>query len=166
VSSPITAVPPATPAPAPVPAPKPVASPAPVASSPSIVDPTTTTTYPMSQSPEGIVQGTMECNFGTISRGYPVVNSPTGSIVFSLDKLWARPTSNPAGWYVDKSGELFYNGTYHPVFDWYNAKTNQVAFFGNQDLWYMNTGYTATVVQYVWDEGIWYHSDESQQCAF
>jgi hypothetical protein len=119
----------------------------------------------MTQSSEGITPGVEECNFGTISRGYPNVASPTGSVVYSLDKLWARPTSNPTGWYVDKSGELFYNGTYRPVFDWYNARTNQVAFFGNQDLWYVNSGYTVTIIQYVWDAGIWYRSDEAQ-CAF
>jgi hypothetical protein len=165
----VTAAPPSTPAPPPktaAPTPTPASTPTPTPAVPQIVDPTLSTTYPMSESPEGMTPGTEQCLVVSIDRDYPLVDSPTGSVVYAIDKLWARRTDWSIGWYVAASGELYYNGTHGSTFIWYNAKTNGAA-FGNtpEDSWDVNPGYTVIIIQYVWDEGIWYRSDE-QECSF
>jgi hypothetical protein len=133
---------------------------------PQILDPTLTTTYPMSESPEGITPGTQQCLVVSIDRDYPLVDSPTGSVVYAIDKLWARRTDWSVGWSVAASGELYYNGTHGSTFLWYNARTNSVAYGDTpEDSWNINPGYTVIIIQYVWDEGIWYRSDESE-CSF
>jgi hypothetical protein len=159
--------PPATPHPtASAPAPPPPAAPVtatPVPPAPTLPDPTTVTTYPMSNASEGITAGTQECISGQIFRGYPLVNSPTGTWVYAIDKLYARPSDGSAGWHVDQSGGLHYNGTHRPVFDWYDEH-GQVG-SGAMDTWNITSGWTVTIVQFVWDAGVWYHSDETE-CSF
>jgi hypothetical protein len=45
------------------------------------------------------------------------------------------------------------------VFDWYNRTSNQVAGgWGDLDAWDIASGWTVTIVGYVWDNGQWYAS--------
>jgi hypothetical protein len=161
--------PPVAPAPTPppklTPTPKPTPTPTPATAAPP--DPTTTVTYPMTDASEGITAGYQECNFGQILRAYPLINLPTGTWVYAIDKLYAKPSDGSAGWHLESSGVLYYNGTYRPVFDWYNLQTGQVAPGGQSpmDDWDISSGWTVTIVQYVWDEGVWYRSDETP-CPF
>ena len=118
----------------------------------------------MTDSTEGISPGDQECINNQITRGFPLVSSPTGTWVYAIDKLFAEPTNGSAGWHLDASGDLYYNGTYHPVFDWYDRGSGQVG-TGAMDAWDIASGWTVETVQYVWDDGVWYYS-VGGACAF
>jgi hypothetical protein len=115
----------------------------------------------------GVTFGTADCGFGQITVEAPLVNSPTGQWVYAIDQVWAAPTSeagSAAAWSFNTSGDWYYNGTYRPVFDWYNDRTNQIAGFGEMDGWNIGSGWTVAVFQYVWDNGV-YYSDLVGECS-
>jgi hypothetical protein len=110
------------------------------------------------------VQGQV-CEFGSVSRGFPTVGSPSGSYVFTVDELWARP-ENGSTWHMDATGDYWWNGTNRPVFDWYDYRTGDIGGSGTMDSWSINSGWYVTIVQYVWVNGTWYSAIPPEGCAF
>jgi hypothetical protein len=104
----------------------------------------------------GITFGPEEC-LGGIGRTAPSVGSPTGQWVWTIDQVWAIPTNGSAPWHLDASGDYYYNGTARPVFDWNDIKDGHIAGgWGDMDSWGVNSGWTVSVIQWVWVNGTWY----------
>ncbi len=150
---------------APTPAPTPTPTPAPA---PTSLGNPTTSSQPLSQSRNGIIEGTSDCISNVIQRSAPTVTSPTGSRVYAIDYLFVESSS---GQYAPElSGDLYTSGTAggRPVTAWEDTKTGQAINYGlgTMDAWTINPGHTVAIVQYVWDEGVWYRSAQNQACAF
>ncbi len=134
----------------------------------SLGDPTKSTAT-MSQSRNGMIEGTQECLSGTIQRSAPTVSSPTGSAVYAIDYLWVQTSGG--SFVPELSGALYKSGTAggRPVTAWEDTKTGKAVdygAFGTMDAWSINPGHVVATIQYVWDEGVWYHSEENQACSF
>lgn len=129
-------------------------------------DPWTVTSYPASDSTAGIVPGTEHCLDGAVWRDAPEVSSPTGTWLYVKDVLYARPTNGTAGWHIDSYGDDYYNGTAKPpIFDWFDLRTGQVGNQSGLESWNVSGGWTVAEVQFIWDQGVWYRSDEAA-CSF
>jgi hypothetical protein len=113
----------------------------------------------MADSTQGMTPGTEQCGFNQVWRGSPSVTSPTGTWLYVVDKLYARPSNGSAGWHVDSTGDYYYNGTGRPpVFDWIDMRTGQVGGQSALDTWTINPGWTVDILQFVWDNGVWYYT--------
>jgi len=171
-----TTTPTAKPPPSPTPAPTttvgpPSATPPPPPPPPPAEAPTggvASTTARVADDADDIDFGEQNCEFGQIYNTFPLVGAPTGTWVFTIDQLWAIPTDGSRGWAYEGSGDYYYNGTYGPVFDWYDDRSNAVGAGGSaMDVWNIYPGWTTDIVQWVWDGGVWYKAGSlPQPCAF
>src|ERR1700733_624434 len=129
----------------------------------SLGDPTKTTTT-MSQSRNGMIEGTQECLGETIQRSAPTVGTPTGSAIYAIDYLWVETAGG--SFVPELSGDLYKSGTAggRPVTAWEDTKTGKAVnygAFGPMDTWSINPGQIVATIQYVWDDGAWYRSEEN-----
>jgi hypothetical protein len=110
--------------------------------------------------------GGQECLFNQVVRTFPLVPSPTGTDVFAVNTLYAIPSNGSGTWRYEGISDYYYNGTYRPVYDWYDYQTGQVgAGDSAMAVWNINAGWTADIIQWVWDSGQWYPS-VPQPCSF
>jgi len=109
------------------------------------------------------------CTVGEITRGFPSIVLPVSEWVFTFDALLAEPSNGSAGWHVEALSPTYWynNAGKAPIFDWFNAETNAVggANLGVMDRWFINSGWNATIVQFVYDGG-WYMTFGNAACAF
>lgn len=83
---------------------------------------------------------------------------PTGTWVYARDALYTAPSSGGT-WTFAGNGPLYYNGTNRAVFDWYDINNNSLATQSALDTFNVPAGDEASIIQFVWDDGIWYQSD-------
>jgi hypothetical protein len=111
--------------------------------------------------------GSQTCFSPEIYRTFPALYAPTGAYVWTIASLYVIPTNESAGWHYEGSSDFFYNGTYRPVFDWYDYGTGAVGAGGSaMAAWYISSGWTADIVQWVWENGQWSAPSVPEVCAF
>jgi hypothetical protein len=132
-------------------------------------NPWTVATQPVTASPNGITMGEEDCSFGTISIASPLVTSPTGTYLYVRDAVYTRPESQSGDLNLALDGDAYYqqNGSNGgmPIYLWNDLVTGAVGGQSTLDAWTIQSGYDAAIVQWVWDNGIWYQNAYSM-CAF
>jgi hypothetical protein len=109
--------------------------------------------------------GSQTCFAPEIYRTFPELDAPTGTYVWTIAELYVIPTNESAGWQYAGASDFWWNGTYRPVFDWYNYRTGAVGAGGSaMAVWYINSGWTADIVQWVWENGQWSAPSVPEPC--
>lgn len=133
-------------------------TPGPTANLPPVT-PWTIATTPVADNTEGIIPGGETCFSGSIWRADPTISAPTGLWVYAREALFTKPADGSGNWALASYGPLYYQGTNRGVFLWYDINNNNVAPQSDLDSFNVTPGYQADVLQYVWDNGVWYESD-------
>ena len=156
-----------TAAPSPAPAPPPSPAPAPTLTGPQLpANPWAVTSEPVMDSPNQITMGGQYCGAGEIAIGAPTVTAPTGSYVYTRDAVYTKLEGQPGDLYLAGYGDGFYQGAANgPVSSWQDLSTGGIVSQGALDAWNVDSGYDAAIVQWVWDNGTWYESNDTE-CAF
>ena len=135
----------------------PTQSPGPTTDLPPLT-PWTTGAQQISTNTEDMTPGDETCFLGQVSVDSPTIGAPTGTWVYARDALFTEPPGSTA-WSLADYGPLYYNGTHRAVFLWYDINNNAGAPQSDLDTFDVPAGDEASIIQYIWDGGIWYQSD-------
>ena len=166
-----TPTPTPAPTPPPTPPPTPTPTPAPTPTGPVFpANPWTVTTYPMSSSAQGMIPGQVTCGPGAdMSVSSPTITNPTpyGGYVYAQAGIYTRTAGSSSTLSLSTWSDGFFQGPLSgaTVYLWQDIPTGQLAEQQTLWSWSVRAGNDAVIIQWVWDNGIWYAS-QSGVCTF